>query len=59
MMNENEIKTTAAMYELTKAIDEKGAHYAMLCTVRDLLRDRDSKTALAILEEINLGEIEK
>lgn len=58
MMNKNEIKMTAEMYEIVKVIDEKSAQYAMLCTVRDLLRKDDTYTALALLEEIDLGEIE-
>ena len=57
-MNKNEIKLTAAMYEIIKTIDEKSAQYAMLCTVRDLLREDDAYAALELLEEINLGEVE-
>ena len=58
MMNKNEIKITAELYEIAKGIDEKSAQYAMLCTVRDLLRRDEADTALALLEEIDLGEIE-
>ena len=58
MMNKNEIKITAELYEIAKVIDEKSAQYAMLCTVRDLLRKDEAYTALALLEEIDLGEIE-
>ena len=56
MMNKNEIKRAAGMYEIFKVIDEKSAQYAMLCTVRDLLRKDKAYTALALLEEIGLGE---
>ena len=58
MMSKNEIEMTARMYEIIKVIDEKSAQYAMLCTVRDLLREDDAYTALELLEAINLGEIE-
>lgn len=58
MMNKNEIEMTAGMYEIAKVIDEKSAQYAMLCTVRDLLREDDAYIALELLEEIDLGEIE-
>lgn len=57
MMNKNEIEMTAGMYEIIKVIDEKSAQYAMLCTVRDLLREDDAYTALELLEAIDLGEI--
>lgn len=58
-MNKNEIKLTAGMYEIIKVIDEKAVQYAMLCTVRDLLREDDAYAALELLEEINLGEVEE
>lgn len=58
MMNKNEIEMTAGMYEIIKVIDGKSAQYAMLCTVRDLLREDDAYTALELLEAIDLGEIE-
>ena len=58
MMSKNEIEMTAGMYEIIKVIDEKSAQYAMLCTVRDLLREDDAYTALELLEAIDLGEIE-
>lgn len=58
MMNKNEIEATAAMYGIIKAVDEKNAQYAMLCTVRDLLREDDAYAALELLEAIDLGEIE-
>ena len=56
MMNKNEIKTPARMYEIAKVFDEKSAQYAMLCTVRDRLRKDKAYIALALLEEIGLGE---
>ena len=58
MMNKKEIKITAELYKIAKFMNEKNAQYAMLCTVRDLLRKDDADTALALLEEIDLGETE-